>query len=264
MKYKLKEILGDSKSVLLVTLSLFFIFSTILISVITLNKIEQGKYIGQEFEAKNTITVSGKGEIVIKPDLAVVNFSVISEAASVDLAMAENTEKINSITGFMKNSEIEERDLKTTSFRINPRYEWHNEIIGREERRVLVGYEVYQSLEVRIRDMEKIGAIIQGGSELGANQIGSLQFTVEDRESLESQARKIAIKDAKEKAEILSDELGVRLKRIVDFSEGEYNRPFRSKEMSFESIGMLSAETPEIEVGENEIIVRVNITYEIR
>ena len=159
MGSKLREILGDRKQVLLVILSIFFVFLTVLVFVFILNKIEYGKYIGQEFEARNTITVSGQGKVFAKPDLAVVNFSVISEAKTVNKAMQENTEKMNRIISFMKENEIEDRDLKTIAFRINPRYEWRdNEIYRRRaDRRVLVGYEVRQSLEVRIRDMEKNG-----------------------------------------------------------------------------------------------------------
>ena len=76
------------------------------------NKIKQGKYIGQEIETKNTITVSDKGEVYAKPDLALSVFSVKSEAKTVAKAMKENTEKMNAVIDFVKNQGVEEKDLK--------------------------------------------------------------------------------------------------------------------------------------------------------
>ena len=267
MKHNLNKILTSSKNILFTVMSVFFVFVIIFVFVLTLNKIEQGRYIGQEFEAKNTITVSGKGEIFAKPDLAMVNFSVVSEAKTVDLAMIDNTEKMNSIINFMKENGIEDRDLRTIAFRVNSRYEWHNgEVFPRQGgKRVLVGYEVHQSLEVRIRDMDKIGTVIQGGTDFGANKVGTLRFTIDNREELENKARGEAIKEAKEKAKILSSQLGVRMDKIIDFREVNRHRSFDRlfrEELAIEQMDFELA--PEIEVGENKIQVIIEITYQIR
>ena len=127
MKSKLQKILGSSKEIFLITTSIFFFFLIILVFVLTLNKIEQRRYIGQEFKQKSAITVSGRGEILTVADLAIVNFSVNSEKKTVKEAMAENIEKMNNIINFMKEQGIEERDLRTVAFRVNPRYEWHDD-----------------------------------------------------------------------------------------------------------------------------------------
>ena len=92
-------------TVLLVALTLFTLVSI-------QNKIKEGKYIGQEIETKNTITVSDSGEIFAKPDLAIVIFSVVNEAKTVAKAMEENSEKMNAVINSMKNKGIEEKDLK--------------------------------------------------------------------------------------------------------------------------------------------------------
>ena len=270
MKSKLQKILGSSKEIFLITTSIFFFFLIILVFVLTLNKIEQRRYIGQEFKQKSAITVSGRGEILTVADLAIVNFSVNSEKKTVKEAMAENIEKMNNIINFMKEQGIEERDLRTVAFRVNPRYEWYDDEgqnrWGRGTR-VLVGYEVRQSLKIKIRETNKIGIIIQGGIDFGADQVGSLQFVVDNREDFEKQAREKAIIEAKEEAKILSNQLGVELVRIVSFKEaGYYKQPQFRKGLRFEDIEapMINAPIPVIEVGEDKIQTIIHITYEIR
>jgi len=255
MESEIKKIIGDKKNILLSVLTIFFIALIVLTVVVIFNKIEYGKYIGQEF--KNTITISGEGEVFARPDLAIVNFLVISEEKTVNSAMQKNREKMNAIIDFMKANEIEERDLRTIAFRVEPRYEWHR------NRRVLVGYEVHQTLEVRIRNMDKIGTIIQGGTDIGANQVGSLQFTIDNKDGLKNQAREQAIQTAKERAEMLANQLNVRVVRIVNFSE-DYHQPIIPGADVIREAMPVAPMPPQIELGEEKIQVIVHITYQIK
>jgi len=218
-------------------------------------------------ETGNTITVSDTGEVYAKPDLALTTFSVITEEKTVAEALSKNTEKMNAIIDFVKGQGVEDKDLKTTSFNVYPRYEWREEKAEippyPSGERVLVGYEVRQSLEVKIRDMEKIGTIIEGATEAGANQVGDLQFTIDKEDELKAQAREQAIEKAKTKAEELASQLGVNLIRIVDFSEGVTIPRYYGLEKEA-AMGLGGGETPQIETGENKIEVTVTITYEIK
>ena len=246
---------------LLIILIVFLLALTIYTVVGIQNKIKEGRYIGQEIESRNTITVFGKGEVYARPDLAITTFSVITEKKTVSQAMNENAEKMNTIIDSMKEQGVEDKDLKTTSFNIYPRYEWYNETkFYPQGRRVLVGYEVRQSLQVKIRDMEKIGEIIQEATDAGANQVGDLQFTIDNEDEFKKQARGQAIEKAKDKAKELASQLGVRLVRIVNFSESGIVPRYYALE---EAVGRGADEAPQIEVGENKIEVNVTITYEI-
>ncbi|MBI4101403.1 MAG: SIMPL domain-containing protein [Candidatus Nealsonbacteria bacterium] len=222
--------------------------------------------INESPEAVNMITVSGTGEIFVAPDLAQTSFSVITEAKTVGEALKQNTEKMNAVVNFVKGQGVESKDLKTTSFNIFPRYEY--QAIERDiypyppGKRVLVGYEVSQSLQVKIRDLTKVGAVLEGAAGAGANLIGDLQFTVDKEEELKKEARAKAIVDAKEKAAGLTSQLGVRLVRIVNFNESGGGIPiFFAKEAA---LPMAGGATSQIETGENKIQVQVSITYEIR
>ncbi|OPL11966.1 MAG: hypothetical protein AVO34_01735 [Firmicutes bacterium ML8_F2] len=255
------EILKDK--FLLGVLVVFLAVLTVSTAVSVQNKIKEGKYIGQEIETKNTITVSGQGEVYTKPDLALAVFSVETEAKTVVQAMLENTDKMNNIINKMKGAGIKEKDLKTTDFNLYPRYEYRRESsIYPTGERVLAGYNVTQSLQVKIRDLDKIGGVIQQATDAGANQVGSLQFTVDDEDEFKNQARKLAIQEARDRAEAIADQLSVNLVRVVSFSESGYAPSYDYSLMEKAPVSG-GGETPQIETGENKIQVSVSITYEI-
>jgi len=251
------------KSICILLMVLLFA-STLYIFVSIQNKIKEGRYIGQEIESKNTITVSGTGEVYTKPDLAFTTFSVVTEKKEVAEAMEENTQKMNAIINSIKEQGIEEKDLKTTSFNIYPIYEWNERTqFYPDGQRVLVGYEIKQSLEVKIRDMGKIGIIIQKATDAGANQVGNLQFTIDDEDEVKKQAREQAIKEAKDKAKELASQLGIKLVRIVNFNENGTIPYYSAPKAEMAAMDSNSEEVLQVETGENKIEVNVSITYEI-
>jgi uncharacterized protein YggE len=256
-----------SKIIFLAIFVLFLISLIVWFGVGTMNKLKEGRYIGQEIETKNTITVSGTGEIYTKPDLSIVDFSAVTDKKTVAEAITENTKAMNGVIDSIKKQGVADKDLKTTSFTIYPRYEWQKEITCLiypcpESKRVLVGYEITQTLEVKIRDMAKIGDIIQGATDAGANQAGDLQFTIEKEDEFKKQARTEAITEAKAKADELSSQLGVKLVRITNFSESGTTPVPMPLYMEAKATGG-ETETPQIQTGENKISVTVSITYEI-
>jgi uncharacterized protein YggE len=258
----------DLFAVFFVIILLLFLALTILVGVKIVNEIKEGRYIGQGIEAQNTINVSGTGKVYAKPDLVLITLSIISEEKTVDEALSDNTEKTNQVIEFIKGQGIEEKDIKTISFNIYPRYEWRESLEippYPQGERVLVGYEVHQSLQVKIRDMEKIGNIIQGATEAGANQISNLQLTIDKEDEFQKEAREQAIEKAKEKAQELASQLGVNLVRITNFQESSVlpvPRPLGLEETISEGMGG-GGEVPQIEAGENLIQVSVIVTYEI-
>ena len=212
------------------------------------------RYIGAGLEFKNTISVTGEGKIYTKPDIAMVSISVVSEGKRVIEVQNENTKKINKVIKFLKDSGIEEKDIKTINYNLSPQYVY-------EERKtpIIVGYSLSQVLEVKIRILDKVGDILEGATEQGVNEINSLYFKVDKDEEVKEEARKLAIDDAKKKAEKLASQLGVKLVKISSFSEGGGETPvYRNLEY-----GVGGGGAPQIQVGENEIIISVTLTYEI-
>lgn len=247
--------LANSINILAVILSLFLIAGVISAALDIQSKWN---------ETENTITVSDTGTVYAKPDLAIATASVVNEAETVDEALSVNTEKMNAVIEAMKEEGVEEKDLKTTTFNIYPRYEWReaSQYYPTGER-ILVGYEVRQSLQIKIRDLENVGQIIQEAADAGANQISDLQFTIDDQDELKKQARGEAILKAKTKAEELAGQLGVKLVRISNFSEGSVSPVYYALEKA-EALGLGGGGEPQIETGESKIEVTVSITYDIK
>lgn len=253
-----KTILGLGAAFLIVLIASF--------AAGTFNKIKEWKYIGQGAVSNNSITLTGTGEIYAKPDLAITSFSVITEAKTVAEAISENTKKMNAVIAAVKNQGVEEKDLKTINFSISPHYDYYdaNKIYISGGTRVLSGYDVTQSLQVKIRDLTKVGNIIQAAVDSGSNETSDLQFTIDNQDALEKQAREDAIKKAKAKAEELAGQLGIKLVKIISFSENNYIPYYAMEKASVSSgIGGGGVTPPQIQTGENKIQVTVSITYEI-
>lgn len=256
-----------NKKILIFILNIFLLALIALAGVKVANEIKEGEEIGQETIAK--ITVSGTSEIYVKPDLAVIDISVITQKKTVDEALSENAKSMNAVIDSVKNQGIEEKDIKTIAFNISPRYEYLKEGIDiylyPSGKRTLVGYEVTQSLEVKIRDMTKIGELIQGATDNGANDIGDLFFTIDNQDEFKAQAKAKAIEEAKNNAQTLASQLGVKLVRVLDFSENTYTpnyvNYFKDAAVGLESS---SGPAPQIQTGENKIESTVTITYEIK
>ncbi len=205
---------------------------------------------------ERTITVSAEGKIYAKPDIGEINLGVTNEAKTVSEAQKQSTEAINKIMAFLKSAGIAEKDIRTANYNISPVYDYT------EHKQTLRGYQVSQNLEVKIRDLAKSGDIIAGVTANGANIVGGLSFIIDDSDALKAEARKQAIEKAKVKAEKLADDLGVNLGELINFSEysGEIPKTFYNEAAGMEA----TPPSPEIPTGENEIIVDISLTYEIK
>jgi hypothetical protein len=237
-------------------LVVFSVFGLVLI----VNGIKEGRYIGQSTEYRKTISISGEGKVLAKPDIGQVSLSVVTQASTVAAAVSGNNDKMNKINQAMKDLGISEDDLKTTAYNINPSYQYTS---GKS---VIIGYEVNQSLAVKIRDLDKTSQILEKAASLGANQVGSLSFTIDDAEKIKEEAREKAIVNAKEKADNLAKALGVNLGRVVGFDEssgGGTPIPMYDSMLGRGGGGEI-APAPTVSVGQNEIVVNVNLQYEVR
>lgn len=228
------------------------------------------KVIDGDAQYPNTISVTGTSEVVSIPDIATFNFSVIETSENVSSAQSMATEKTNKILDFISESGIEEKDIKTTNYNIYPKYEWIQPVCFSEfncprGENKLVGYEVNQTIHVKVRDTEKAGDILSGIGNLEVSNVSGLNFEIDDEESLQDEARTKAIENAKEKAKQLVKDLDVKLGDVVGFSEDMgYDQMYRTMESSAYGMGGDSIKSsPSIPTGENTISRTVYITYEI-
>lgn len=235
-------------------------------------------------ENQKTIVVSGKGEVLAVPDIAEISFSVVEEADTVSEAQKLATEKINKVTKFLEESGIEKKDIQTTYYNLNPKYEYFYEYNGVKclsnycpppyvYKNEIIGYELTHGMQVKVRKIDEAGEIIAGLADFEVRNLHGISLIVEDEEKLKEEARSIAISDARAKAKSRAKALGVRLGKVVSFNEdGYYPTPLyygRAETVSVDGYGYGGGEgvekiAPDIPVGENKIISNVQIVYEIK
>ena len=245
----------------LITLTVFIALQS-LIALMSL------RYIGAGVQPTNVISVSGYGEAFGAADIATFSFSVVSEKSTVAAAQTDATNKINAITKYIKDAGVVEKDIQTTDYSVYPQYEY-NQIVCvsypcPSGRQVLKGYQVRQTTTIKVRHLAKAGELLTGVGGKGATEMSGLNFTFDDPNKLQNDARGKAISDAKTKADQLAKQLGVSLVRVVSFNEngGGYPGPMYTKAVGMGGDAVQSA--PEISVGQNKVSSSVSITYEIR
>ena len=222
---------------------------------------------GKQFEVANspaeqgTITVSGDGRVFVAPDIAQLSLGVSTGRQPTAAAAAERLKTaMDQVIAAIKAQGVEDKDISTESFWLNPVYDYTNE--GQIPR----GFEANQSLRVKVRNLDNVSKVLGAATAAGANQAGGVNFTVDDPEEKRAEARAEAIKEAKEKAQVLADQLGVSLGEILNFNEG-YGGGVPPVYME-RSMGMGGGEDAAQQAvplppGEQELQVTVSITYEL-
>ena len=230
---------------------------------------------------RKTISVEGKAERYVAPDIATLSFGVSEEAKTVREAQAKATEKINKAVAFLKEQKVDDKDVKTAGYNVTPKYEYYYENNGVRcyqsycpppyvYKNDIVGYTVEQQVNVKIRDLDKAGDVIAGLGSFGVGNLHSLAFEVEDIEKVREEVKNEAIADARAKAKTRVKALDVSLGKLVSVSDsywgGGYYERMESQAkvmMVADNMGGEAAPAPELPVGENQIIATVNLVYEI-
>jgi uncharacterized protein YggE len=248
-------------------IKLFGILASIFIIALTVYTFKAMGFIGS-VPATNTISVSGHGESFAVPNIATVSFSVEKTAKTVADAQNQVTTVMNDVLATLKTNGIADKDIQTTSYDVNPKYDYQNSVctinICPPSKQILTGYTVSDTVEVKIRAIDTAGTIIGVLGQKNVTNLSGLTLTVEDDSTVKTEARNKAITQAKQQADAIAKGLGVRLVRITSFSESGSAQPiyYSAKNMMLSSGA--AAPTPSIPVGQNTASSDVTITYEIQ
>ncbi|MEY4731416.1 MAG: hypothetical protein RL681_362 [Candidatus Parcubacteria bacterium] len=239
-----------------------------------------------------SFTVSGEGKVVVVPDVAQIWFSVLTDGGKDLTALqTKNTENVNKAIAFVKAQGVKAEDIKTESYSIDPRYQSYKCGVralpmaypagtsGTETSVAypaepapcpppdIVGYSIHQSISVKVRDFKKIGDILSGVVDAGANTVNGPSFIVDDPTKSRNDAREEAIKKAQQSAEEISHAAGFGLGRLLGIDEGG-NYPLYYEKAYGRGGGVAmdaaAAPAPTIEPGSQDITVTVTLRYEIR
>lgn len=206
--------------------------------------------------------VSDTGKVTVVPDIAKVTVGIDEQGQSLKQVQDSVNKKSKALTDSLKKVGVNEKDIKTVNYSVNPEYDYQNQPYK------INGYSVSTSYEIKITDFELVNDVLVLATESGANVVGNISFEVneETREKKLQEAREMAVDKAKQKAEGLAKASGIILGKIINVTESmglDYPRPIAyAKEMSLSSGD--SPEVANVTPGETEISVTVNLSFEIR
>lgn len=217
--------------------------------------------VSQTTTTKNdTFNVSGMSEITTQPDEASVSVGITTQAPTVAQAQDEANRIINNISSEVKSLGVTDDNIQTTSYNINPNYDWESPT------RRITGYGVDVSLRIKVEQLDRINQVIDTATRNGANNVNGISFGLSDdkQEQLTKQAREEAIEDAKSNAEELSRLAGMRLGKIVNVSEnagGGYQPPMMRTFSATADVAEAAAPT-NVEAGSTTFSYNVTLSYE--
>ncbi len=215
----------------------------------------------QEQRQTPRIILSGEGEATLAPDMAIVSLAVMREAETARQALDENNSAMSAVIAAMKEAGIAARDLQTAGLQISPRYVYPQNNDGQQQPRI-VAYQVSNTLTVRVRDIAKVGEIIDQSVTLGVNQGGNISFVNDDSSAAMTEARKRAVQDAVARATTLAEAAGVGLGSVLEITEQSFASP--PMPISAKAYRMEAAsDAVPVEAGENSYRVQVNVTFEL-
>lgn len=228
----------------------------ILGSIFALQSTEHSNLYADEAKVK-LLSVTGKGEIKAEPDIAYINLTVKTINKDIKKAQEENAKLMNKVIQEILAQKVERKYIQTSDYFIQERYDWT------KESQVFKGYELRNSITVKIKDISKAGQILDKATKAGANLVGGISFDVENREELYREALKIAMKSAQLKADAILSSFGAKATQPYSISEGlqeNYGRSFNGfGEMKLKEES--AADQAAIEGGTMSISAIVNVQY---
>ena len=205
---------------------------------------------------KRTISLAATGAIRTTPDKVDISTGVTAQAPTAKEALAKNSAAMTEVIAALKTEGLDSKDIQTTNFTVQPLYEERKD--GRSPK--VVGYQVTNSVQVTVRDVGKLGQILDKVVSLGANDVNSIEFGVAEAEALKDEARKLAMRNAVANAKLYAEAAGAKLGKVLTISEDQgivVARSIAAAPME------MSAKAVPIEAGTTTVEARVSVTFEL-
>ncbi len=248
------------KKIIMTIVGVLLVYGVFFLGTLIRNNVKKYEFIGKAPRMERTITVAGLGKINGSNDIAVTTMGYSNTNKDVAKAQADNKKVMDQIYAELKKMGVGDKDLQS-DYSIYPDYNYTQDR-GQE----LKGYRVSNTLTVKIRNLSKISEVLSLAGKYGATEVSGLNFTIDEPENLKSQARDKALLDAKVRGEHLANVLGLRLGGVITYNEyesggGEFYQP---KVMSMDAVGGMGGAAPAaISPGSKDVIMNVNVTYEL-
>lgn len=206
-----------------------------------------------------TVRVTGQASVPARPDLALLDFSVVTQAKTAAAAASENARRTDKLVSGLKKAVGPGSEVSTLAYTVTPNVRYPQsgdpQPVG-----VIEGYTVSNTVRVRTPDLTSVGKLIDGALQLGANQVQSLSFSLKNDRNARREALKLAAADARAEADALAAALGLRVVRVLVASDEQ--APVQPLFHETSARMMMKADTP-IEAGALEVQAAVHLTVEV-
>jgi len=224
---------------------------------------------GDAEQPRRTIAVSGQGEVQAASDTVAINVGVVTEADSAKKALAANNQAMQQLFNVLDRQQIDKKDRQTVRFDVSPQYQQeqppgmrHADEMrpgtGEPQEPRIIGYQVTNEVRIQLRDVSQLGTVLDAVVNAGSNRINSIEFSVEDSEQLLDKARRRAVENAREKAELLAEAAGASVGNVVTIREQQVSQP-----LSQNRYMMAEAQAVPIAPGEQTLAAQVDVTFEL-
>ena len=212
---------------------------------------------------QRTLSLTGQAEVKSTPDIAVISAGVVSDATTAREALTLNNKSMANVLQTIETSGVAKNDIQTSSFSVQPKYKYAQRVNnGEQDPPRIVGYTVSNTVTVIVRELANLGQVLDAVVSSGVNQMNGLNFSIAEPAPLRNQARKLAVAEARERAELYAQAAGVSLGQILSISEEGGAHPPQpvSRNAAFESAA--AAAVP-VAQGQQSIQMQVNIVWQI-
>ncbi|NCT72298.1 MAG: SIMPL domain-containing protein [Xanthomonadaceae bacterium] len=204
------------------------------------------------------LNVSAQAEASRVPDIASISAGVVTQAVDGNTAMRQNSEQMAKVVAAIKAAGIADKDVQTSGISLNPQYRY-----AENEAPKITGYQANNTVSVKVRDIAKLGKVLDALAGVGANQINGPSFEIDNPEPVYDEARLAALKKAQARAETYAKSLGLKVRRIVSISEG--NGGFRPMPMM--AMAKMEARdasgAPPVSPGETTVSINLDVVFEL-
>jgi uncharacterized protein YggE len=205
------------------------------------------------------VTVSGQGEVKVKPDMATISTGVSSDAPTARAALARNNAAMTAVLKALREAGVSEEEIQTSNFSVSPIYGAVQP--GQTGTPRVVAYQVSNQVSARVIDLARLGAILDALVQAGSNQIGSISFDVKDPVAATNEARRKAVADARARAELYAGAADVSVGSVIQISEVSTS-PIMP--VSYRMAEMSSSAAVPIAAGQSTLSASVTVTFELR
>lgn len=204
------------------------------------------------------LSVSATAEASRVPDIATISTGVVTQAADANAAMRANAQQMDKVREAIKAAGIADRDVQTSGINLHPQYRY-----AENQPPTITGYQATNTVNVKVRDLTKLGKVLDAFVASGANQVNGPSFEIDKPDEAYDEARLAALKKAQARAKTYADALGLQVRRIVSVSEGGGSLPRPMPMMRAMAADAGMAKETSVSPGETTLSVSIDVVFEL-